>query len=133
MVSASVRKRHGPGDSMRLRCVYIAFICVIAAASSICAQQSAAKPSGGSTTAGLRFERDPATFPGGRLYSILPSEADPSIKRFDKTNLVLVKDGLPESANLLVFFPGTGGEPNGSWPFLEAGANAGYRVIGLMY
>jgi len=80
-----------------------------------------------------RIARDPSTFPGGELYSIPPSEADPSIKRFDKPNLVLVRKGLPADANLLVFFPGTGSEPNASWPFLVAGANAGYRVIGLMY
>jgi pimeloyl-ACP methyl ester carboxylesterase len=82
---------------------------------------------------GLRFLQDPKSFPNGKVYAIWPSDADPTVKRFDKANLVLLKNGLPQAANLLVFFPGTGGEPNGSWPFLEAGAEAGYRVIGLMY
>jgi hypothetical protein len=71
--------------------------------------------------------------PDGTIYSVLPSDADPTIQRFNKPNLVLVKNGLPPAAKLLVFFPGTGGEPRGSRPFLEAGADAGYRVIGLMY
>jgi hypothetical protein len=102
-------------------------------AASISAQQSPAGPQVPPGTQQLYVGRDPSTFKNGKLYSVWPHDADPPIKRFDKPNLVLTKNGLAGTANLLVFFPGTGGEPNGSWPFLEAGADAGYRVIGLMY
>jgi hypothetical protein len=83
--------------------------------------------------ASVAAQQTPRAAPGMQVYKILPSDVDPSIKRFNKPNIVLVKDHLPPTANLLVFFPGTGSEPSASWPFLVAGANAGYRVIGLMY
>lgn len=83
--------------------------------------------------ASVAAQQTPPAAPGMQLDKILPSDVDPSIKRFNKPNIVLVKNGLPSTANLLVFFPGTGSEPQASWPFLVAGANAGYRVIGLMY
>jgi len=41
--------------------------------------------------------------------------------------------GTAARAELLVFFPGTLGTPMGGWPFMEAGVNDGYRVIGLQY
>ncbi len=100
---------------------------------SVSAQQAPPPAQSQSPIPGVRIARDPNTFPNGRLYSVWPSDADPEIKRFDKPNLVLTRNGLARTANLLVFFPGTGSEPNSSWPFLVAGADAGYRVIGLMY
>jgi len=69
----------------------------------------------------------------GVVYAVSPSDADPQIKRFTANNLVLFKNGVAKNANLLVFFPYTGGKPESGWPFLEAGAKAGYRVIGLEY
>lgn len=114
---------------MKTRLFSAAVVAAVLCAGALCGSARAQQASADSP----RIERDPSSFPEGKLYSVLPSEADPSIKRFDKPNLVLVKKGLPADANLLVFFPGTGSEPNASWPFLVAGANAGYRVIGLMY
>lgn len=71
--------------------------------------------------------------PGGTVYAISPSDADPGVKRFLTDNLVAFKRGVAKDANLLAFFPPTGGTPTGSWPFMEAAADAGYRVIGLTY
>jgi hypothetical protein len=71
--------------------------------------------------------------PNGTVRQVQPSVADPSIQRFDKANLAMFNHGVERDAPLLVFFPGTGSEPKASWPFLAAGADAGYRVIGLMY
>ncbi len=76
---------------------------------------------------------DPTSDFDGVIHKTKPSDADPSIKRFDKLNLALFRRNVRTDAPLLVFFPGTGSEPTASWPFLVAGANAGYRVIGLMY
>src|SRR5579862_7437463 len=70
---------------------------------------------------------------GGVVYAVSPAEADPTVKRFLSYNLVLFKTDAAKTANLLVFFPPTGGTPTNSWPFMEAAANAGYRVIGLEY
>jgi dienelactone hydrolase len=67
------------------------------------------------------------------VYEVAPNEADPDLKRFLKPDYALFIPGLTLRRELLVFFPGTGGEPKGSWPFLETGANSRYRVIGLMY
>jgi hypothetical protein len=113
-------------------CVALLSIATLAGARNLSAQQAPAVAQTRHSEMPL-VERDPNSAPGMQVYQILPSDVDPSIKRFNKPNIVLVKDGLPATANLLVFFPGTGGEPNGAWPFLVAGADAGYRVIGLMY
>jgi len=67
------------------------------------------------------------------VYEIAPNQVDPEIKRYLKPNYALFDRGVAPNAELLVFFPGTTGDPKGSWPFLEAGVKAGYRVIGLMY
>jgi predicted esterase len=69
----------------------------------------------------------------GVVHAISPSDADSQIKRFTANNLALFKNDVAKNANLLVFFPPTGGTPAGGWPFIEAGVKAGYRVIGLMY
>ena len=69
----------------------------------------------------------------GVVYAISPTDADPRVKRFIANNLVLFKNGVAKDANLLVFFPPTGGTPENSWPFMEMAANVGYRVIGLEY
>jgi hypothetical protein len=69
----------------------------------------------------------------GVVHAISPGEADSQVKRFTANNLALFKNSVAKNANLLVFFPPTGGTPAGSWPFIEAAAKAGYRVIGLEY
>jgi hypothetical protein len=120
---------------MNFRFVYAALMCAAAALSAgyTSAQQSPATPRAQVPPEVKVQLAAPPSFRDGRLYTVLPSEADPSIKRFDAANLVLQKNDVAPTANLLVFFPGTGSQPSASWPFLEAGANAGYRVIGLMY
>lgn len=67
------------------------------------------------------------------MYTVSPGEADPQIKRFTADNIVMFKRGVARDANLLVYFSGTGGTPASGSLFLEAGAKAGYRVIGLTY
>jgi predicted esterase len=64
---------------------------------------------------------------------IKPSETDPRIKRFDAAHYVVFNRETGPGANLLVFLPGTGGEPPGPVPFLKMAADAGYRVISLAY
>lgn len=64
---------------------------------------------------------------------IKPSETDPAIGRFDAAHYVLFNRNTEPRANLLVFLPGTGGEPPGPVPFLKMAADAGYRVVSLAY
>jgi pimeloyl-ACP methyl ester carboxylesterase len=66
-------------------------------------------------------------------YRIPPKDTDPQLQRFLADNYVMVQNGTPPSAPLLVFMPGTSGAPQGTWPVLVAAAKAGYRVIGLEY
>jgi hypothetical protein len=75
----------------------------------------------------------PAVLPNGTVHQVQPSVVDPQIHRYDKPDLAMFNHDVRLDAPLLVFFPGTAGEPKSSWPFLAAGADAGYRVIGLMY
>jgi dienelactone hydrolase len=69
----------------------------------------------------------------GVVYTVSPSVADPDVKRFTADNIILFEHDVARKANLLVFFSGTRGTPASGAPFLEAGAKAGYRVIGLTY
>jgi len=67
------------------------------------------------------------------VYTVAPNEADPSITRFLRSSLVVFDRGAPATAPLLLFLPGTGGNPAGVRSFLNLAADAGYRVIGLSY
>ena len=64
---------------------------------------------------------------------IKPFETDPAIRRFDTAHYVVFNADTGPDANLLVFLPGTGGEPPGPVPFLKMAVDAGYRVISLAY
>jgi hypothetical protein len=114
-------------------CSALIFVAMVISGGSARAQQAPALAQMQFSAGAGNFALQLPRLANGRVHSVAPSTADPEIKRYDKPNLVLLKIGLPRTADLLVFFPGTGGDPNGSWPFLEAGADAGYRVIGLMY
>jgi predicted esterase len=74
-----------------------------------------------------------ATDAGRVVECIKPSATDPAIERFDTAHYVLFNAKTGPAADLLVFLPGTGGEPPGPLRFLEAAADAGYRVISLAY
>ena len=90
---------------------------------------------GTSAAAAPRGSLPPAcTAEDGRVVAcILPSATDPVIRRFDAAHYVLADARTGSQANLLVFLPGTGGEPPGPVAFLKAAADAGYRVISLAY
>jgi predicted esterase len=64
---------------------------------------------------------------------VKPSATDPAISRFDTAHYILFNANTGPEASLLVFLPGPGGDPPGPVPFLEAAADAGYRVISLSY
>jgi predicted esterase len=67
------------------------------------------------------------------IECVRPSATDPRIRRFDTANVALFKGAAKPNGQLLLFMPGTGGEPPGPKAFLEAAADAGYRVISLEY
>lgn len=67
------------------------------------------------------------------IECVRPSATDDAIKRFDSPNVVLAGAETRQNAQLLLFLPGTGGEPSGPKAFLGAAAHAGYRVISLAY
>jgi hypothetical protein len=64
---------------------------------------------------------------------VRPSATDPLIHRADSDNYVLTSPQPEPNAKLLVFLPGTNGEPPGPRALLETAAGAGYRVISLAY
>lgn len=82
----------------------------------------------------------PATAPSGWaqgsdrvVYLVLPNEADPSVGHFLKSSAVVFDRRASPGAPLLVFLPGTGGDPAGVQLFLGVAVAAGYRAIGLSY
>lgn len=67
------------------------------------------------------------------IKCVQPSATDVRIHRFDTPNYVLTSTRAKPNGQLLLFMPGTGGEPPGPKAFLAAAAEAGYRVISLEY
>jgi hypothetical protein len=64
---------------------------------------------------------------------IRPSDADPSITRFNEPNYVVFDEQTAPESQLVVFLPGTDGKPSNSAHLLRLVAARGYRVIGLEY
>jgi hypothetical protein len=82
----------------------------------------------------LCFARINAAFPvSSANYEVRPSEADPTITRFNEPNeIVFARESTPD-AELVVFMPGTGGRPSRALQLFGVIAGQGYRVIGLEY
>jgi hypothetical protein len=66
-------------------------------------------------------------------YWVAPEHADTSIHRFTARNYIVFEKETKSSAPLLVFMPGTNGQPMNSTTFSDVAAHQGYRVIGLEY
>jgi hypothetical protein len=65
---------------------------------------------------------------------IKPSTTDPMIQRFDHPHFVMIdREKLNQEQPLMVFLPGTKGQPPGPLNFLRTAATHGYRVISLEY
>lgn len=66
-------------------------------------------------------------------YNVLPSQADPRINRFNAPNMVVFNRSSGDHPQLMIFMPGTGGNPQYTQLLQSVVANQGYRVIGLEY
>jgi hypothetical protein len=62
----------------------------------------------------------------------MPSDTDPRIKSFNEPHISWLPEGRPRN-QVLVFLPGTGGQPSERMPFAKTGCALGYHVISLMY
>jgi hypothetical protein len=67
------------------------------------------------------------------IYTILPSQADSNVVHNNYNNYVMINNSIPHLNKLLVFFPGTGAQPQAYIYFLQTAANLGYHTIGLTY
>jgi len=67
------------------------------------------------------------------IECVRPSATDPRIQRFDSANYIVFNTSVKPNGQLLLFMPGTGGEPSGAKAFLGQAAGAGYHVISLEY
>lgn len=63
---------------------------------------------------------------------ILPSQTDPRITEFNKAHMCWLPTAQPRH-QLLLFIPGTGGEPKANFPLAAVASQLGYHVISLMY
>jgi hypothetical protein len=66
-------------------------------------------------------------------YLVSPQAADSTIKRFTEPSYVVLATSVADSAPLLVYLPGTNGEPRRATLFANTAARQGYRVIALTY
>jgi dienelactone hydrolase len=80
-------------------------------------------------------QQTPSTsdFAGQVVYLIKPSQTDPATQLFDEPHLVVFHPALSADAPLVVFMPGTGGEPTNYTRLLRVVASRGYRALGLEY
>ncbi|MBI4911306.1 MAG: hypothetical protein HY823_01075 [Acidobacteria bacterium] len=63
-----------------------------------------------------------------------PNTADPATTTYLSPHVAINPDpGAPSKGRLLVFLPGTGGQPSNQRLLLRTGALQGYHAIGLMY
>jgi hypothetical protein len=67
------------------------------------------------------------------VFEVKPSDADPTIRRFNEPNYIVLKPNSTAQDDLVVFLPGTLGRPRNSMQLLGFLAGQGYRVIGLAY
>jgi dienelactone hydrolase len=67
------------------------------------------------------------------VYTVAPDEADPSVTHFLRSSVVVFDRAGSPQAPLLVFLPGTTGDPARVQLFLGKAADSGYRVISLSY
>lgn len=65
--------------------------------------------------------------------SVAPSAIDPATSDGFGDHYVAAGPASLRNGKLLVFFPGTGGQPYRSSEFLKHAAKKGYLVIGLAY
>jgi len=66
-------------------------------------------------------------------HTVLPSQTDPSIDGNNNAHYCYLNDSVTPIDKLLVFFPGTNGNPWDYRMFLQTAANMGYHSIGLCY
>jgi len=62
----------------------------------------------------------------------LPAQTDQRIDSFNEPHMSWVPAKQPRG-QLLVFLPGTGGQPKSHFPFASTASDLGYHVISLMY
>ncbi len=66
-------------------------------------------------------------------YRVTPQSTDSAIHRYNAPHYIVFERGTTSKAPLLVFMPGTGGQPARASDFADVAAHQGYRVIGLEY
>jgi dienelactone hydrolase len=67
------------------------------------------------------------------IIEVRPSAADRRITRFDEPNYITYRRDVGPAAPVVVFLPGTAGQPGNVRMLLSVVADQGYRVIGLEY
>lgn len=77
--------------------------------------------------------RKQADTPGVLEYTVTPSQTDAAISHFNAPHHAFISGNRPPANALLVFLPGTGGEPKHYRLFAQHAADLGFHVINLMY
>jgi hypothetical protein len=72
------------------------------------------------------------TFQSSNATATIPSATDSRISTFNQPHMSWLPTVQPRN-QLLVFLPGTGGQPRERFPFSITAAGLGYNVISLMY
>jgi hypothetical protein len=82
---------------------------------------------------GVSVDLPPA---GAAVHQIVPSDTDPRINTFSGqgfTHWSWYSSNVPDTGQLVIFLPGTGGKGNGSAPFNSTAVSMGYHVLCLAY
>lgn len=66
------------------------------------------------------------------IYRVRPSEADPTVQRFDEAHYIAFDRPAPDT-ELVVMMTGTGGRPEYMAPIINFAADQGYRAVGVSF
>jgi hypothetical protein len=95
---------------------------------------SALGSTGSAAAASPRIVRAQSPQPNAvTVYSITPTETDPSITGPANPNLAMTEPLAQTDGKLVVYLPGTGAHPDDVQLFLQNAASIGFQSIGLQY
>jgi len=74
-----------------------------------------------------------STAPGTTEHEVAPTTVDPGAEGPDDLNIAMVGPSAGWNGQLVVFLPGSGGQPSCCTLFLQEAARLGFHAIGLTY
>jgi hypothetical protein len=134
--AANSRSETRYGVPLRVGTVFLVLVvgCVAASGCGRLQGRVAASPSTMTQPPPTTVAAAPATStPGLVVLQVPPTTTNPILVEPAVPNFVALDTAVPSNSELLVFFPGTGGQPDCCQLLLKEAAQLGFHTIGLTY